>query len=165
MNMRPDLHLIEIVSEHLAEMLGDDFDPVTFWDSLDGETDALDVLDYLLASMQDDTALAEASNAAAKAIALRAKRIADRAAAKKRTLGMILDATGQKKVERPRGTVSRLAGRLSVEITDEASVPSQLCKTTVAPDKAAIKKQLDAGEDVPGARLVRGPDSISVRVA
>lgn len=164
MNVRADLRLIETVSEQLSEMLGDDFDPETFWDSLDGETDALDILDHLLASMQEDDVLAGATKAYASDLSSRASRIAARAAAKKKTLGLILDAAGQKKVERPRGTVSRLAGRLSVQITDETSVPSQLCKTTVAPDKAAIKKQLDAGEIVPGAELVRGEDSVSVRV-
>jgi hypothetical protein len=164
MNVQPDLRLIETVSAELSEMLGEDFDPETFWDSLDGETDALDILDHLLASMQDDDALATAAKEQAFDISSRARRIADRAAAKKKALGLILDAAGQKKVERPRGTVSRLAGRLSVQITDETSVPSQLCKTTVAPDKTAIKKQLEAGEAVPGAELVRGPDTVSVRV-
>lgn len=164
MQMRPDFRLIELVSAQLVEMLGDDFDAETFWDTLDGETDAGDMLDHMLASMQDDETLAAAIKAQVDELTARQRRIAARAAAKKKTLGLILDATGQKKAERPRGTVSRLAGRLSVHITDEASVPSQLCKTTVTPDKAAIKAQLDAGETVPGAELVRGEDTISVRV-
>lgn len=164
MNIRPDISLIQAVSEELVAILGDDFDAETFWDSLDGETDAAEIMDRVLASMQDDEALAEAAKAQSAELAARASRISARAAAKRKTLGLILDATGQKKAERPRGTVSRLAGRLSVAITDEASIPSQLCKTTVTPDKAAIKKQLEAGETVPGAELVRGSDSVSVRV-
>ncbi len=165
MDARPNLSLIEAVSAHLIDALGDDFDAGTFWDTLDGETDAGDLIDHLLASSQDDAALAEAVKAEIKALSSRASRIAARANAKKKTLGLILDATGQKKVERPRGTVSKIAGRMSVEITDSDAVPTQLCKTTITPDKAAIKKQIEAGEDVPGARLVRGEDSISVRVA
>jgi len=51
-----------------------------------------------------------------------------------------------------------------VQITDEAAIPSQLCKTTVAPDRSAIKAQLLAGETVPGAMIVTGKDSLSVRV-
>jgi len=162
--MRPDTNYIATVSAELTEMLGDDFDAETFWDSLDGETDALDIIDHLLASMQEDEALADATKAQASELSARASRVASRASAKKKALGTILDAANQKKIERPRGTVSRLAGRLSVQITDEASVPSQLCKTTVTPDKTAIKKQLEAGEAVPGAELVRGPDTVSVRV-
>lgn len=164
MNIQPDLRLIETISAELTEMLGDDFDAETFWDSLDGETDATDIMDRLLASMRDDDALYEAAKAQADALSSRATRFADRAKAKKKMLGLILDAAGQKKAERPLGTVSRVAGRMSVQITDEASVPSQLCKTTVVPDKVAIKKHLEAGEAVPGAELVRGPDSVMVRV-
>lgn len=163
--MQPDIKLIEAVSGFLVSELGEDFDAETFWDTLDGETDAIDLIDHILASMQDDAALADAAKSQATAIAARAKRITERAAAKKKTLKLILDATGQKKVERPRGTVSKMAGRVSVEITDENAIPTQLCVTKIQPDKSAIKKQLDAGEDVPGARLVRGSDTVSVRVA
>lgn len=164
MNIRPDLNLIQTVSETLVDMLGDDFDAETFWDSLDGEADVLDIADHLIASMQDDDSLSQAARAQAADLQARAKRIAERATAKKRTLFLVLNATGQKKLERPRATISRRAGGVSVQITDDASVPTQLCKTTVAPDKAAIKKQLEAGETVPGAQLVRGEDTISVRV-
>jgi len=165
MNRHVDLPLIARVSAELRDMLGDDWDEQTFMDTLDGETDAADIADALLAGMQDDDALAEAIKAQADALAARAKRIAARAAAQKRTLLAVLDATGLRKMERPRGTISRRAGGVSLVITDEAAIPSQLTRTRVEPDKAAIKAQLQAGEDVPGAALVRGDDTISVRVA
>lgn len=164
MNIHADIPLIRRVADHLREVIGDDFDAETFLDTLDGETNALDIADRLIASMQDDQALSDAAKAEAADIAARAKRLSERADAKKRTLLMVLDATGEKKLERPRATISRRAGGLSVQITNEAAVPSQLCKTTVTPDKSAIKKQLEAGEAVPGAMLVRGEDTISVRV-
>ena len=66
-------------------------------------------------------------------------------------------------MERPIATVSKRIDSLSVKITDEASVPSQLCKTVTTPDKAAIKAQLQAGESVPGAEMARGPDGVTVR--
>lgn len=158
-----NLPLIEQVSETLLEALGDDFDPDAFWDTLDGETDALDIMDRLIARSQDDAALVEAIKAEEASLAKRRQRIAARVVATRGVMLTVLDATGQKKVERPRATISRRDGSLSVQITDEASVPSQLCKTTVTPDKAAIKKQLAAGETVPGAILVRGPDGVTVR--
>ena len=68
------------------------------------------------------------------------------------------------KTDPARATISRRAGLPSVQITDEAAIPSQLCKTTVAPDKAAIKAQLLAGETVPGAQIVMGADGVTVRV-
>jgi len=165
MNIRADLKLIEAVSAELTDMLGEEFDAETFWDSLDGETDVLDVADHVLASMFGDEALAEAIKAQEAAMKARRDRIEARAKAKRRTLLMILDATGQKKMERPLATVSRRSGSLSVSITDEASIPTQLTttKTITSPDKAAIKKQIEAGETVPGAELVRGEDGVTVR--
>lgn len=165
MNMHTNIPLISQVSETLRDMLGDDFDAEAFWDTLDGETDALDLMDHMLAKRAEDAALAAAAKAQADALSKRAKRIGDRDNAHKSAIMALLKATGERKVERPGGTVSLQRGRLSVHITDEKSVPTQLCKTTVTPDKAAIKKQLDGGEDVPGAELARGDETLSIRVA
>ncbi|WP_165775077.1 siphovirus Gp157 family protein [Mameliella alba] len=162
---RIDTNFIAAVSADLADMLGDDFDPETFWDTLDGETDALDIADRLLSQRAEAKALTEAAKTQAAELSKRASRIAARASAFDKALFALLDATGQNKLERPAATVSRRKGSLSVHITDESAVPSQLCKTTVAPDKTAIKAQLQAGEDVPGAELVRGDDGVTVRVA
>lgn len=167
MSARINAPLIEGISKMLTEMLGDDFDPVTFWDTLDGETDVLDIADHIIARMQDDAALADAAKAQADALAARARRIGDRGKAHKKALLAILDAAGQRKLERPAATVSRRAGSLSVRIIAEGDIPSQLTttKTVTAPDKAAIKKQIEAGETVPGADLVRGDDTVTVRIA
>ena len=165
MNLHANIPLIESISAELTDMLGEDFDAETFWDSLDGETDILDIADRIIAHMQADAALAAAAKEQAATLAKRASRIASRDGAHKKALLMLLEASGQKKMERPAATVSRRAGSLSVQITDEASIPSQLCtvKTTTAPDKAAIRKAIEAGETIPGAELVRGPDGVTVR--
>ena len=78
----------------------------------------------------------------------------------------VMDAMGIKKLDRPRATISKRAGSLSVRITDEASIPTQLCtvKTITAPDKKAIRAQIEAGETVPGAELAQGADGVTVRV-
>lgn len=164
MNIQHDISLIERLSAELREYLGDDFDPETFWDTLDGETDALDIADRLIANMLSDKSLVEAARVEEKDLATRRKRIEAREEAVKRTLLTLLNATGEKKLERPRATISKRSGSPSVHITDEASIPSQLTKTVTSPDKAAIKKQLQQGEDVPGAELVVGDDTIAVRV-
>ena len=164
MNIRPDLQMIEIVSATLSEMLGEEFDAETFWDTLDGETDVLDVIGHLIRQRIETDAFAEASKAVASDYVARARRLSERSTAINRALGEVLDATGQRKVMHPLATVSRTSGRLSCQITDEATIPSQLTVTTVKPDTAAIKKQLEAGESVPGAELVRGPDGVTVRV-
>lgn len=162
--MKIDTTLIGIVSQELQAMLGDDFDPETFWDTLDGETDVLDIADRLLSVRAEARALSDAAKAQADDLAARAKRIGERARACDKALSALLGATGQKKLERPAATVSVRKGSLSVAITDETAIPSQLCKTVVTPDKTAIKAQLQQGENVPGAELRTGEDGVTVRV-
>lgn len=162
--MRADINLIERVSFELESMLGEDFDAETFWDTLDGETDVMDIIGHLIKQREEAKAHADASKALADEYTSRKRRLEDRQKAIAKVLGDILDATGQKKVQHPLGTVSRTAGRMSCQITDETAIPSQLTVTTVKPDTAAIKKQLEAGESVPGAELVRGEDGVTVRV-
>jgi hypothetical protein len=161
--MNAHLTLIEAVAA-LLQPYADDED--LYQDMIEGETDALDLLDSQIASMQNDEALAEAIKAQEANLKARRERIEWRADAHKKAALLIMNAAGLKKAERPRATISVRPGSVSVQITDEAEIPTQLMreKITRAPDKAAIKAQLEAGETVPGAELVRGAETISVRV-
>jgi hypothetical protein len=166
MNIDPHtLRFVEIVAATLRGMLGDDYDDAAFLDTLDGETDALDIADRLIADIQGDEALSAAAKAQARALQDRAARIADRATARRAALCALLKAMGKKKLERPAATVSVRPGNISAHITDPDAVPTQLCKMIKQPDKAAIKQQLEAGEAVPGAELARGNDILTMRVA
>lgn len=162
MNQIVNLPLIEAIAAEIRETLGDD-DADTLLDTLDGETDVLDILDQLIRDRGDASAYEEACRAEAEAYLARAKRFADRRASINTLMGKVLDATGEKKIVRPLATVSRTRGHVSVLITDEASVPTQLCKTVRTPDKAAIKAQLEAGETVLGAELQTGAPGVAVR--
>lgn len=164
MTIKPDFNLIERIAASLREMLGDDFDDETFLDTLDGETDAAEIADRLIAATLDAEAMADAMRGQEAELKARRQRYDARGEAYRRQMMLLLNAIGEKKVERPRATISRRAGVASVQITDEAAIPSQLCKVISAPDKAAIKTQLMAGETVPGAQIVAGDDSISLRV-
>lgn len=164
MNIRPDFSLIKRMAGDLRDMLGEDFDEQTFTDSLDGEADTDDIADRLLACASDAGAMAEAIKAQEADLKARRARYEAREEAFRKQMLLLLDAMGMKKLERPRGTISRRAGGVSCIITDEAAIPSQLCKVVSTPDKAAIKAQLQAGETVPGAALVTGDDGVTVRV-
>lgn len=161
--MNAHLTLIEAVAA-LLQPYADDED--LYQDMIEGETDALDLLDEQIAAMQNDEALAEAIKAQENSLKFRRERIEFRADARKKAALLVMNAAGLKKAERPRATISVRPGSVSVQITDEAEIPTQLMreKVTRAPDKAAIKAQLEAGETVPGAELVRGAETISVRV-
>ena len=141
-------------------------DQETFLDTLDGQTDALDVLDALVIERAKASAAEDAAKAVAGIFADRAKRQVEKQASLSRMMGKVLDAIGETKIQRPIGTISRTKARQSLEVYDEAEIPSQLLRTkiTIEPDTAAIKAQLEAGVTVPGARLKTGEPGITVRI-
>jgi len=152
---------LEYLSEQLAEYK-DDLE--TFWDTLDGETDVMD----MVGSAIEDIVSAEGDQAKLDHIILkythRRDAVISRKHALKRALKIILLATQQKKIPHALATVSLREGSESVLIADQTKIPTQLCKTTLTPDKAAIKKLLQAGEVIDGAVLNTGPQSISIRM-
>lgn len=163
MSPHANIGLIEEVSGLLREALGDDFDPDTFWDTLDGETDALDLIGALIREKVEAEAHVEAAKSVIETYTARKRRQEDRIGAVKQALARVLDATGEGKVKHVLGTVSRTKPRERLEITEPASIPSQLCKRI--PDSAAIKKALEQGEIVPGAEMVLGEPGLMVRVS
>lgn len=164
MNAFANIELIGRVSKVLKEMLGDDFDSETFWDTLDGETDAMDVIGHLIKERVAAKASEIAAKEASDAFNQRKQRMAHKQNAISKALGNILDAAGEKKVVHPLGTVSRTKPRISAKITDESAIPSQLTITITKPDVSEIKKQMEAGETVPGAELVTGEPGLTVRI-
>ena len=141
-------------------------DQETFLDTLDGQTDALDVLDALMIERAKASAAEDAAKAVASMFNDRAKRQAEKQASLSRMMGKVLDAIGETKIQRPIGTISRTKARQSLEVYDEAEIPSQLMRTkiTIEPDTAAIKAQLEAGVIVPGAQFKTGEPGITVRI-
>lgn len=150
-------YLTEILSEH-----SDDLE--TFWDTLDGETDIMD----MVGSAIQDLVTAEADEAKLDLMIQKYTQRRDAVRARQRSLKTalksIMVATNQNKIPHTLGTVSLREGAQSVVIEDEREIPSQLCKTTIIPDKATIKKLLTQGETISGAVLVRGPQSVSIRM-
>ncbi len=139
-------------------------DDVLLVDTIEGETDALEMMDGLIDAAQHAVSLEAAARERAQRLGERARRLADQGKTYRRALLMLLEAMDLKRVVRPGATLSVSAGRTSLEVVDPAEVPSQLRKPG-EPDKAAIKRLVEAGEDVPGARLVEGPATLSVRIA
>lgn len=154
--------IIQATAQMIRDMLGDDFDAVTFLDTLDGETDAMDFIGQLVKAKTEADAMEAAMKEVAATYTARAKRFGAQSDAARKGLAAILDAIGERKVMHPLATISRTAPRMSVRILDEREVPSQLCK--LVPDTSAIKAQLEAGEPVPGATLEAGEAGLTVRV-
>lgn len=159
--MRIDTALLTALTEEL-EPYKEDME--TFWDTIDGETDIMDLVGDLLEQLIKAKADQMQCKARADMYSTRASGHASREETIKRSMLQILQATGQTKIPHAFGTISLRKGTESLRITDEREIPSQLTRVTVTPDKAEIKKQLKAGVEIEGAELFTGPETIAVRM-
>ena len=157
-----DLAAIRAAADAIRDQMGEGFDDETFEGTLEGETNVMDLLDWAIRKRAERRAMAEA--VAALIVGYGKKQAAHEHAADglRDLAGAILAATGQAKIKRPGGTVSFAEGRVSVAITAADDVPTQLCRVTKTPDKTAIRAAIEAGEQVPGAELVKGPTSVRI---
>ena len=160
--MNYSIDAIRQIAEEIRAALGDDFDDQAFLDTLDGETDAMDMIGNLILSREEAKAQCAAMKEVALTYTARAARMDAKADACVLGLGRLLDAIGETKVAHPLGTVSRTKPRQSLLITAQDEIPSQLCKSV--PDNAAIKAALEAGEVIPGAELKLGQPGLTVRI-
>ena len=156
-----DYEEIRRMADNIRAMCGDDQD--TFLDTLDGETDAMDILGTLIKERNEVLGNEAALKELAKQYKERADRMNAKADAIAQTMGHLLDAMGERKVQHPFATVSRTKPRARVVIEDEHQIPSQLMKVKKSPDLTAIKAQMDAGEYVPGAAIALGNEGVTVR--
>tara|TARA_B100000003_G_C10877154_1_gene349664 strand:- start:405 stop:890 length:486 start_codon:yes stop_codon:yes gene_type:complete len=153
---------IRRLADSIREICGDDED--TFLDTLDGETDVVDVLSKLIQERLEVLGYEATNKELAEQYKRRADKMATKADAINQQMKHLLNAMGVKKVNHALATVSITKPRWSVEVVDEAQVPTQLKITTSKPDLRAIKKILDDGEPVPGCRPKVGYEGITVRI-
>jgi len=106
---------------------------------------------------------AEAAGKMVDDLQAREKRYANRANALRGTALAIMSAMEWQKREAPDFTVSVLAPRPNVQITDPEAVPDIYAEIVRKLDKTTIGSVLKSGQKVPGAELVEGMPSISVR--
>ena len=122
-----------------------------------------DKVDAFAQFVRMESARADALKAEAARLASKARTAANRISFLK---DRYLDAMQRNGLRQVRGQVYALSVRSSdiVTITNEAILPERFVteRTTIMPDKLAIKDALKKGEDIPGAILDK---SYSLRVA
>lgn len=106
----------------------------------------------LAAYLKGEQAEGEAVRSQAKRLAERAAKHEARAARLERFLAEKVITPGQK-LKDARSEISWRKSK-AVEIVAEAELAEDLFRYTRAPDKTAVRKRLDLGQDVPGAKLV-----------
>ena len=150
------------IREHLLSEFPD-IDPQTLRDSIDGETDLLDVVAGLLTAALDDEYTCEAITMSIKDRQARRDRYEHRAEKRREAALKIMQAIGERKIERPEFTASIRAVPPSVVVDDQTALGSYHMRVKYEPDKARIKETILAGEAVPGAHLTNGGETLSLR--
>jgi len=145
------------LTQQLTELvyMEEHLDPQTYSDTLEGVEGAFEVkAEKVVYAIQGIAARAEMMKEQAKRFRERIATIEANADYLRMYLKHALEIAGKKLVETPAFTI-RLRASTAVTITCEDDVPTQLMRITTskAPDKTAIRKQLKAGEEVPGAEL------------
>lgn len=133
-------------------------------DMLDGETELTGLLSRLVKMRQERTALADGLSGYIGALTERKARILRGAEGIKHLMLALMTSAQLPKLVLPEATVSVGKPRESVSILDIDALPQGFFATERKPLKDAIKAAIDRGEDVPGAGIVVGEPSLTVRV-
>jgi len=154
-----DWHAKQEMLETLYPHIADE----DLFDTLDGETDLKERIEWMLASLDQDERFVAALAAEIKDIQDRKARLERKAKTKRELIAEAMETAGLKKLDYARWTVSATFKKGGVVITDEAAIPAEFMKVTTAPMKAEIKTALEAGSAVPGASRSNGYASVTIR--
>lgn len=147
-------------AEYIAELTDDE---EVRYDTLDGQVDLDRLFGDLLKAEAEANAMADMNEALERQYGDRAKACRLRADKTRAAMQRLMDAAGLQKVKHPYGTLSIGKGRVKLVLDEGFEPPQGYARVTVSPDKTAIKKALEAGETMPGARLEEGDPVLTVR--
>lgn len=131
--------------------------------TIEGETDFERVMEQVVEAFLDAVSNKGALADRMSDMRVRSDRFDAKAEAMRALATMLMSAADATTVRLPIATVSLRNGPERLEISDVKELPQGFTKTEIIPLKSEIKTALKNGEDVPGARLVEGEPSISVR--
>jgi hypothetical protein len=133
-------------------------------DMIEGETDFNRVMSKLVLARMERQAHASGLAEYIGDLSARKERL-DRAADVIKALMLdLMTHAGTGRVVLPEATISVTKGRTRLEVHTAADLPQGYVIMNPVPNNAAIKAALEAGDDIPGARLVTGEPGLTMRV-
>jgi hypothetical protein len=173
--MKTDLHRIKItlpvIEQEITNLLAalyetnpelkldDDFKS----DVLEGSTDLLEIINKLLFDLILTESYIDSIKLTRARIEQREKKLKGRQEVIRSIIRRLLEAAELRKINVPNGTASLTSKPQSVEIVDEGLLPDEFFRITKSPNKTLIGERLKAGEDVPGAQLSNGGETLTIR--
>lgn len=161
--MRLDLTKIQVGA--VAAMLRDEpaEDERLYLDTLEGETDLYELVRQLIGQIEQEEGAQAALKAQIEDRQLRQRRAEGRIKTARNGITALLECAQLDKLTLPEATIAIRQVPPKPIVTDEASVPDELCKFTRKPDMAAIKAEVEAGRVVSGVSFDNGGTSLTVR--
>ena len=132
-------------------------------DLLEGSTDFIDIINKCLLELSITEGYIEGLKISRTRMEDKIKGHSIRVVTIRRILQRLLEVADMRTVQAANGTVSLGLKPLGVEIVNEDLIPDELMRIKKEPNKTLIGQKLKAGEDVPGARLSNGGDTLIVR--
>lgn len=132
-------------------------------DTLEGETNFNEIMEKLVTQVREQDMLAEAVAARMTSLSERKTRYGTRERFYRALILRLMQAAGLTKHRTTEGNISVGNAPDKVIITDEAAILAEFTRTTVEPNKTAIKEALKSGIEVSGATLSNGGTSLTIR--
>ena len=148
----------------LKESLKEFDDDELLHDSIEGETNLFELIDKLLAGMDEDRTLILGVEARAAELDERKNRLKHRIERRRAMVEQAMVLAEAKSLERPTMTLSLRNTPPKLHVEDEALIPSDFWKSQAPTlDKKKLTGTLKDGDKVPGASLTNGGVSLQVR--
>jgi hypothetical protein len=134
-------------------------------DTLEGNTEGVEVLRKIVVAMAEADAMASGLQATIEQLTERQDRFARKVNGYRSLIQRIMQAADVSKVPLPEATLSMRPGVAKVIITDEDAIPAEFKVTKTEVSRSLLKEALRDGVTVDGAFLSNGEPSLSVRVS
>lgn len=147
-----------------AALAGDDLDEQTILECIESETDLLEVLGEIDASLLEDEMRLAALESTITKLQTRAARHEKTIEGKRLTMLKAMERAGVKSIPTPIGTISISHAPQSVVVFEQAAIPTKWLKPQEPNiDKSGLRKALLAGEKITGVTLSNAPSILSIR--
>ena len=132
--------------------------------TIDGETDAADMLRQAVRAALETESTADAVRQRETVLAARRHRLESRARACRAFVREAMQTLGLRKLPAPDFNASIRDGKPAVQITDENALPDDFVRIVRQPDKTKIGEALRSGAEIEGAVLGNATAILTVRV-
>ena len=129
-------------------------------DMLEGETDLYEMIERILAWIEEDEGNSAALEKQIMERKIRLARFEGRIERKREMISALLDIAKLNKIELPEATISKRLGKAKLVIVSDDAVPSKYQATKKSPNKSAINTAFEEVEKLPNWLIREDPKPI-----